>query len=84
MAHTHLNNQAPAQFLIDNIDLLPVGRALDIAMGTGQNTIYLAKKGFEVEGVDISQEAISIASKSAEERAMTSPFFARAFYEANQ
>ena len=57
----------PAQFLVDNIDLLPRGRALDIAMGSGRNAIYLAKIGFEVEGVDSSREAIEEALKRARE-----------------
>ena len=35
----------PAQFLVDNTDLLPRGRALDVAMGNGRNAIYLAKMG---------------------------------------
>jgi SAM-dependent methyltransferase len=48
----------PAQFLVDNVDLLPKGRALDIAMGNGRNSIYLAGMGLEVEGVDISPEAV--------------------------
>jgi len=51
----------PAQFLVDNTDLLPRGRALDVAMGNGRNAIYLAKMGFEVEGVDNSHEAIKEA-----------------------
>ena len=48
----------PARFLVENIDLLPRGRALDIAMGSGRNAIYLAKMGFQVEGVDVSSEAV--------------------------
>jgi len=51
----------PAQFLVDNIELLPKGRVLDVAMGSGQNAIYLAKMGFDVEGVDISHEAVNTA-----------------------
>ena len=51
----------PAQFLVENIDLLPRGRALDIAMGNGRNAIYLARMGFQVEGVDASQEAVEEA-----------------------
>ena len=51
----------PAQFLVENIDLLPHGRALDVAMGSGRNAIYLAKMGFKVEGVDTSREAIEEA-----------------------
>jgi SAM-dependent methyltransferase len=62
--NTH-DNSAPSPFLLENIDLLPRGRALDIAMGNGRNTIYLAENGFDAEGVDISAESV----KSALERA---------------
>ncbi len=57
--HDQLANLKPAKFLTDNIDLLPRGKALDIAMGSGQNAVYLAGKGFEVEGVDISPQAVA-------------------------
>jgi len=57
----------PAQFLTENIDLLPRGHALDVAMGTGRNAIYLAKMGFEVEGVDTSYQAIEEALARARE-----------------
>jgi 2-polyprenyl-3-methyl-5-hydroxy-6-metoxy-1,4-benzoquinol methylase len=63
---THFHDLKPAQFLVENIELLPKGRALDVAMGAGMNAIYLAKMGFEVEGVDISPETISSALESAE------------------
>ena len=65
MAHFHERGFEPAQFLVDNIELLPKGRVLDVAMGAGQNAIYLAKMGFEVEGVDISPEAVSSALELA-------------------
>ncbi|MDY6965673.1 MAG: methyltransferase domain-containing protein [Halobacteriota archaeon] len=55
----------PSQFLVDNIELLPRGRALDLAMGNGRNAIFLAKMGFEVEGVDISREAIISVQEAA-------------------
>lgn len=51
-------NFQPSQFLVDNVELLPKGRVLDVAMGSGRNAVYLAKLGFEVEGVDISAEAV--------------------------
>lgn len=63
----HANGVEPAQFLVENLELLPEGRALDVAMGNGRNTIYLAKAGFEVEGVDISAEAVSAALEAAGE-----------------
>jgi 2-polyprenyl-3-methyl-5-hydroxy-6-metoxy-1,4-benzoquinol methylase len=61
----------PARFLVENADLLPRGRALDVAMGSGQNTIYLAKMGFDVEGVDISREAIEEALACAQEEGVS-------------
>ena len=57
----------PAQFLVDNVDLLPRGQVLDVAMGNGRNSIYLAKLGFSVAGVDISKEAVSTALRLAQE-----------------
>ncbi len=57
--------------MVDNIGLLPVGRALDVAMGNGQNAIYLAKMGFDVEGVDISPEAVGNALELARKAGVT-------------
>ncbi len=34
-------------------------------MGSGRNAIYLAKRGFEVEGVDISEDAVNTALQMA-------------------
>ena len=65
MTHILERGFEPAQFLVDNIALLPKGRVLDVAMGAGQNAIYLAKMGFEVEGVDISPEAVNNALELA-------------------
>lgn len=57
----------PAEFLAKHIDELPKGRSLDIAMGEGRNTVYLAKKGFISEGVDISPVGLAKAQKLAAE-----------------
>ncbi len=69
MSHTH--DSEPAQFLVENIGFLPGGRVLDVAMGTGRNAIFLAKNGFEVEGIDISPEAIDNAIAAAREAGVT-------------
>lgn len=61
--HTHDNE--PAEFLIENIHLLPRGKVLDIAMGDGRNAIYMASMGFNVEGVDISEDAVNAANEHA-------------------
>lgn len=64
--HTHSNN--PSELLVENIGLLPKGKALDIAMGEGRNAVYLAQKGFDVLGIDNSQDAISMANALAKEK----------------
>jgi len=43
--------------------LITKGKALDICCGAGTNTIYLAKKGFQVTGIDISPTAVDYAKK---------------------
>ncbi len=63
-----IHHEPPAQFLVDNIGLLPKGRVLDLAMGRGRNSLFLAQKGFRVEGVDISAEAVIEVLKTAQEK----------------
>lgn len=57
----------PSEILMKHVDILPLGRALDIAMGEGRNAVFLAKKGFVVDGVDISEVAIRKANRLAKE-----------------
>jgi tellurite methyltransferase len=71
MSDIHGNIIKPAQFLVENIDLLPKGQALDVAMGGGRNAVYLARLGFEVEGVDISAEAVDRALELARKAGVT-------------
>jgi tellurite methyltransferase len=40
------------------LDAQPRGRALDVACGRGRNALYLARMGFEVDAVDVSDVAI--------------------------
>ncbi len=68
---THIGDLEPAQFLVENVDLLPRGRALDLALGSGRNAVFLAGRGFEVEGVDISPEAVESALDSARKSGVT-------------
>ncbi len=42
------------------------GRAIDLGCGTGREIIYLAQKGFDCIGVDISPTAIGMARAAAE------------------
>ncbi|MDA8217175.1 MAG: methyltransferase domain-containing protein [Dehalococcoidales bacterium] len=61
----------PSGFLVSNVHLLPRGRALDVAMGSGRNALYLARLGYEVEGVDISAESVGAALAAAREAGVT-------------
>jgi tellurite methyltransferase len=57
----------PAALLVENPSLLPKsGKALDIAMGTGRNALYLASLGFQVTGVDLSAVAVEKCRQKAE------------------
>ena len=60
MEQSHMND-GPSPFLTEHIDLLPKGRALDVAMGRGRNAVFLAGMGFDTEGIDISPEAVNDA-----------------------
>ncbi len=50
MRGSHENNLGPASFLVENIELLPGGLTLNVAMGSGRNAVFLARMGFAVEG----------------------------------
>ncbi|TDG36045.1 class I SAM-dependent methyltransferase [Pedobacter changchengzhani] len=58
-------NNAEAEHFIDNLtDFLkpPLNsRMLDIACGKGRHAIYLNKKGFDVTGIDLSEQSINYA-----------------------
>jgi tellurite methyltransferase len=46
------------------------GKALDIATGKGRNAIFLAQRGFEVLGIDISSVALAEAQRCASEKSL--------------
>jgi len=48
----------PSALLVEVTGLLPPGRALDLACGTGRHALYLARLGWEVTAVDRSPAAI--------------------------
>lgn len=61
----------PSPFLVEWLDRLPKGRALDIACGTGRNAMCLAAAGHQVQAIDISPTAIARARNEADRRGLS-------------
>lgn len=59
------NNNVPDWTVVNAVEknYLKSSKVLDIGCGRGRNSLYLAKKGFKVYGVDISKSAIDSARK---------------------
>ena len=49
---------APDEFLVAHEEILRSGRALDVACGRGGNALFLAERGYSVDAVDISFQAL--------------------------
>ena len=67
----YLFGREAISFVKDHVDLLPKGHALDLAMGEGRNGVFLATKGYQVTGVDISSEGLKKAEALATEHGVT-------------
>ncbi len=63
-------NSAPSELLIEATRGLKPAAALDVGMGQGRNALYLAKTGWNVTGMDISETGISVARANAEKNGL--------------
>ncbi|RDY27599.1 methyltransferase domain-containing protein [Romboutsia weinsteinii] len=50
--------EEPEHLLIEYIDLIDKGKVLDLGVGNGRNSLFLSAIGYDVEGVDISDDNI--------------------------
>ncbi len=59
----------PPQFrrLVEGADQLAPGRALDVGCGSGEDAVFLARRGWQVTGVDIIPSALAKAQQRAAE-----------------
>jgi len=58
----------PVPFVVEELPALKrlrIKSVLDLGCGTGRHCIYLAKKGFDVIGVDVSKSALKMAKEWA-------------------
>jgi SAM-dependent methyltransferase len=56
------------KFLADSVKDKQPGKALDIGMGQGRNSLFLAAMGWQVTGFDISEVGVKQARAEAERR----------------
>jgi SAM-dependent methyltransferase len=62
---TPLFRKSASQFLARMVQGRKPGRALDVAMGQGRNSLFLASAGWEVAGYDISEGGMAAAKQAA-------------------
>lgn len=58
-------NIKPNALLVHAVEGHTPGRALDVGMGQGRNSVFLAIKGWDVTGFDVSDAGLDIARKNA-------------------
>ncbi len=58
-------NTEPNEFLVRAVEGIVPGDALDVGMGQGRNSIYLARKGWKVTGFDVSEVGVRKARAEA-------------------
>lgn len=61
-------DSAPTKLLVDFASLVHPGKALELACGTGRNSLWLAEQGWRVTAVDGSAIAIDVVRQRASER----------------
>ena len=64
-------NTAPNRLLVESVKGRRPGLALDIAMGQGRNSLYLAGQGWTVTGFDVSATGLATAQRTARARSLT-------------
>jgi SAM-dependent methyltransferase len=55
----------PSALVVQSVEGVPAGTALDAGMGQGRNAVYLATQGWKVTGFDLSGQAVKAASANA-------------------
>ena len=60
-----VESRSASPFLVAVADRLPPGRALDVAMGEGRNAIFLARRNYQVVGIDRRAAAVVAAQRAA-------------------
>jgi 2-polyprenyl-3-methyl-5-hydroxy-6-metoxy-1,4-benzoquinol methylase len=60
------NTEEEVEFLIEELQLPNGGAILDVGCGTGRHAVELAKRGYQITGIDISSGMLTEAKKTAD------------------
>jgi len=63
-------NTEPNAWLVSVLEGRKPGRALDVGMGEGRNTLYLARQGWDVTGFDPAGKAVALAESRAKQQGL--------------
>jgi cyclopropane fatty-acyl-phospholipid synthase-like methyltransferase len=61
------NTVEEVEFVLEELRLPPGSRILDVGCGTGRHAVELARRGYQLTGVDISSGMLAEAAKAARE-----------------
>ncbi|MGH7141583.1 MAG: methyltransferase domain-containing protein [Minisyncoccia bacterium] len=61
----------PRELVLDALQYVPKGEALDLGSGWGRHSLYLASKGFEVEAVDSDPSRLASLERKSKESGLT-------------
>lgn len=68
------NTKAEIDFIEQELNIPAGSFILDVGCGTGRHSIELAKRGYSVTGIDISEKMLSIARKKCEKESVSVDF----------
>src|SRR5579862_4295171 len=64
-------NALPNHLLVQAVKGVNPGKALEVEMGQGRNSLFLAQKGWDVTGFDFSPKALDLAQQHAKRAGVT-------------
>jgi FolB domain-containing protein len=69
--HIQLTDPAPSRFLVEQLQRLPKGKALDVAAGHGRHSLLLASHGYQVDAIDRDEKALAHLASTARGHSLT-------------
>lgn len=77
--------KGPDENLVEYMEheLIVPGRVLELGCGPGRNAIYMAQKGYKVDAIDISENAIEWAKERANEVGLDINFLQTSLFDFN-